>query len=531
MDIWSFVPLFLFAIAVATYFFVSKPRVSFSLSQPGIKRGMSLATMCLVVLGFVRILVVTLNSPIVGYANNYDFVRQEACLGLWQRYANRDKKAPHSEAPVNDLILDRDIQPDLCFASVDNIFAGTVAALHATGDQVDFRGIAIARTVFLLAAVALLLALIKEPWLRTALALVFFLVFGDIAYMSYFNTLYAEFSVVLGTFLAIGLMTTLWQADKTPHIRIFAAAMGALIWLGLTKPQYSPLASLFSLCCAALVFYRWGKKQAVAFAVVAVAIPLVFSSLTSGDPDHLSYRRAINLATKTNAILGAILPAASDPHAALINVGLPETCAEGIGKNWFTPGVQEFHPCPALISSSRLSLVPLVWTDPMAFVRPLHHAVHNARPMLLTYLGNLEDERTQDSAWYQFIRITSLSTPLDALPQRAFDTLMYLSFAFGLVGIMMSATHLRRVRPLKDPMGANMASTAWFLTGLGGLTTFYALATSVLGDGFSEIAKHAVIVGMGLVFQIVALCIGGFALLFANERAVASFASPPGGVV
>ena len=51
----------------------------------------------------IKMLVVVFSNPILGYANNHDFLRQSSCVGLWQNYQNKPKISANPERPINKL--------------------------------------------------------------------------------------------------------------------------------------------------------------------------------------------------------------------------------------------------------------------------------------------------------------------------------------------------------------------------------------------------------------------------------------------
>ena len=59
----------------------------------------------------------------------------------------------------------------------------------------------------------------------------------------YFNTLYLEFSVIAGCFLSLSTCVWLISSPKKPSLPLLALSFTSLIWLGLAKQQYMPLAT------------------------------------------------------------------------------------------------------------------------------------------------------------------------------------------------------------------------------------------------------------------------------------------------
>jgi hypothetical protein len=62
---------------------------------------------------------VCLSQPILAYANNYDFVRQSSCVGIWEDYGGKDKTQSNPLGPVNRLSYIGDRQPQVCLQSFE----------------------------------------------------------------------------------------------------------------------------------------------------------------------------------------------------------------------------------------------------------------------------------------------------------------------------------------------------------------------------------------------------------------------------
>lgn len=91
-----------------------------------------------------------------GYANNFDFIRQSSCLGLWVYV---DGKQSRSASPwASYAIYDRDADPALCQKSIDTAAVSGLLKFHQVGDQVSLKEIGFSRVVILG-----LLSLIANP--------------------------------------------------------------------------------------------------------------------------------------------------------------------------------------------------------------------------------------------------------------------------------------------------------------------------------------------------------------------------------
>jgi hypothetical protein len=454
----------------------------------------------LFLLALLRAAFVVGTDPLIAYANSYDFLRQSGCVGIWQDYPDRPKEAAHPERPVNGLIHDGQLRPDLCMHSIDNAVPWLVASLHARDARVDFREVGGLRLLLCCVACAALLFCTGDPRLRVVLALVILLGLGDLQWLGYYNTFYLEASVLGGALLALGSLAAL-AAAPVPSVALVSLGAVGLVWLGLSKEQYTYLASALALAFASELSTRPAalRWSAGAFLALAAALPLTLSALNPVLKDTLMY--GIDYANKTNTYLGAVLPEAHDKQHALALLGLPAHCEVGIGKSWYTPSLQTKHPCPEMRDVGRERLLRLFIQQPKTFSRPLAKALSRARPFVPQKLGLFERPSDADSAWVRAVRATSWSTALARLPLRWLRVASWLGL---LSAVLCGAAWLWSVLRLHTAHGG-LARAALVMTAFGSLTALYALASSVFGDGYWEIAKHAVAFPLGAAFALAGL--------------------------
>jgi len=454
----------------------------------------------LFLLALLRAAFVVGTDPLIAYANSYDFLRQSGCVGIWQDYPDRPKEAAHPERPVNGLIHDGQLRPDLCMHSIDNAVPWLVASLHARDARVDFREVGGLRLLLCCVACAALLFCTGDPRLRVVLALVILLGLGDLQWLGYYNTFYLEASVLGGALLALGSLAAL-AAAPVPSVALVSLGAVGLVWLGLSKEQYTYLASALALAFASELSTRPAalRWSAGAFLALAAALPLTLSALNPVLKDTLMY--GIDYANKTDTYLGAVLPEAHDKQHALALLGLPAHCEVGIGKSWYTPSLQTKHPCPEMRDVGRERLLRLFIQQPKTFSRPLAKALSRARPFVPQKLGLFERPSDADSAWVRAVRATSWSTALARLPLRWLRVASWLGL---LSAVLCGAAWLWSVLRLHTAHGG-LARAALVMTAFGSLTALYALASSVFGDGYWEIAKHAVAFPLGAAFALAGL--------------------------
>jgi hypothetical protein len=213
----------------------------------------------------------------------------------------------------------------------------------------------------------------------------------------------------------------------------------------------------------------------------------------------------------------AVLPNTHDPVASMRKLGLPEHCSKAIGVPWWDPRVAEHLLCPELANLSRTKLLGLFFWDPTSFFRPMSLAIDYIRPLQLNYLPNTENALVRNSERYRLLKLTSLSTALDALSPSTFFVLIVTSQVIGVASLLA----IRR--------------SSWaLLCSAGGALVFYAIFSSVFGDGLPEISKHGTAILLGICVQAVASVFYlGFSLAFLGQVAPklktrAPWSGPPG---
>jgi len=377
------------------------------------------------------------------------------------------------------------VNEDWCLFSSDNLFLRAVTWFHHVGDRIDYRLIGLLRAIFLIAAVGAALLLSRSATQRLVISVGMLLAIGDLAYLSFFNTLYSDFLVVTGAYLCGVAILLSWNFRRGAVI--FSAV--ALLALGFSKLQYLPLASLLAFALAALVAVRHRDIAAsITFVIISIAMPIVFNTANPATRVSLiEYSKA----NKFDTFLSTIIPASNDPLEALSTVGLPEHCAKGLGHSWWEKGIATSNICPEVSEISRAKLVPLFMADPRTFYFPIYTALTIVSPLQLDYLHNTETEGMRNSVRYRIARATSLTTYLDAVP-----TL----FKVGLAAISTLIGFYCGIVAVKEMIYGTADLCA--LASFGGLLVVYAITSSVFGDGYVEIAKHAIVIGVGYALQI-----------------------------
>lgn len=467
----------------------------FSTKRSDSDRAIFWVTVAILAFGIAKMFLIVGSSQLIALPNNWDFIRVESCMGLWQDNSDGTPKTEsHLSAPVNSLVLDRDVRMDACVITLDDIYPYLATRFRNTGSHINFHIIGGLRIASALAALVALLWLSRNAFSRLIVSIIFLAVFGDLVYLLYFNTLYNEVSVFLGAFVGASCLWLLWTANERSTKATVFILMLAVVFLGLAKQQYSGLATLFAVAAVPPLIVRQ-KRWSLSAGLLAVglACPIVLSML---NPSDYGLSRAIKLANITDTYLGEVLPHAQNRDQALRLLHMPPECAKGIGETWYTPGLQANHPCPTLISAHRARLIPLFFAQPSTFIEPMSDALDRTRPMPEVAYHIFEQPDMVDGLRYRLVKATSLTTYANAVPRALFRSLLIVSMLVGALSAVLCLATVRRV-----------GSGGVLLLAMGGTIVLYAIGSSVFGDGISDMTRHAVMWPFGLSLQFIGLAL------------------------
>ena len=312
----------------------------------------ALALLLLVLAQAARLLA---RDPCVGVADNRDYWRVARPAGIEVEAQPRHRQGrfvicayPETEPRLGSL-----------FSSAA-LVAWTARPLRwglAVADgEIDLRQVGLLYGALSLALLAAALALGLPP-LR---ALLFAWVLADPGFLLFFNSLYADPALLLGL---LGVVCLLPLPLETRRARWAAPALLILCALlaAASKMQYSVLPGLLLAACLTglLLERRRPDRAGLVFlgllAVAAVAAPANF--FWGSGPRFLD-------ANAYDAVYSGIAQVASDPDAALAELGIPAEYRSRPAKSFFAARIGHDDPVlPSLRKLSRLRLAALYLRD------------------------------------------------------------------------------------------------------------------------------------------------------------------------
>lgn len=445
----------------------------------------------LVAATIVKILLVVFSSPIFGYANNYDFIRQSSCTGVWQDFGEvKPPSSSNPEAPVNNLVRSGVYVPEGCIFSIDNIFSSLVALNHKVGSKVDFREISALKIALTLLLFGLTYFFSLSQLNRNLLVVAFALTFSDFSVLLYLNTLYVDYSAIIGLFFSI-FCTLFILSTKRSNTGLLVTSFLSLGVLGFSKQQYVPVAVLLAAVIGLTMAYRKNILGAVSAGSLSLVLAL---GLGAANPESRPVVASVSAANATNTFLWAVLPEATDKIKALDSLGLPKSCAASIGYNWWTKGVQENHPCPEVQKLGREKLAALFITQPKTLINPVIRAASETSPFYPSYLGVTEKKSKESLRALDSFKYSSLSTYVEKFIGENDGWLPFSSLITLTVVFVLGWNQKRKKNSLER------AKAPLALIAAGGLLVIYSIFSSVFGDGYTEMPKHAL--GLLLTFSL-----------------------------
>ena len=448
-------------------------------------------------------------DPMLAYANNYDQIRTLKVFGL---HPKDSPKALYERTPEHPwrYFIEADIRHKATHPSSDRIFKSiqfsTMAAFRADDGVMDIKIAAVPVLLGWLVGVWLIFRkLIARPLAALGFA-VWILVVADPINLLFLNTWYAEFSAFAVTTLFVGIAWLwLFQRVSLRKALIWGAVCLALISFNRNQYMFLLLAVALLVGAALLLSRQRGKLSAASVAkwvLVAVACLLPVLAYNAAAKKRMYLETATN---RIDTVFVALLPASKDPSRMLERLGLPPECMRFMGESLYTRPIPEFEThCPESMRLPLLRIAKAVALEPGPLVTIIWNIAQHHRGFLQRHIGHIEggenayiDTASGIQPYYQ-----SIDPLIQGLSAQAAALLIYVA-ALGPAFAALAAWRLRQRR--------------WALMFLlNGLLFNYALFSSILGDGYMEVERHAILsFSFGALFFIL---LASFALPGSNCR-------------
>ncbi|HET7844443.1 MAG TPA: hypothetical protein VFL14_09850 [Xanthomonadales bacterium] len=428
----------------------------------------------LFVAGVLRLALVAWHEPMAGYANQYDTIRSSACLGLWPDVPEAERTQAHPQAPIARHVRGA-IDRAGCYPSTTVALAAVARLAHAGAHAIgmadaafDLRWLGTLVLALLVATGALVQWRLMERAGPAVLhALAFALVVADPFDALWLNTLYTESGALLGAYASVAALALV--AVHRRHAR-WAGALLVLGTLALaaSRVQHLLLPLVFVATWAWLVQGQRAMRVALALAAVAWVAGLALAlAIQSGRP-------TLAQANRIDTVFGALMPAADDPGAMAESLGLRRECGALVHVTWYLKrGHDVAAECPEALALPLSRIALGVVREPVATMRAFARGVLLANGWRPSYVGEV--------AGGNFARVEAPSVA-GFVARLSFGQ----SLALWLVPIVAALVALvvlwRRRRDVAPPL-------AVLLFALGAVVDL-TWASSLLGDGYSELARH-----------------------------------------
>jgi len=203
-----------------------------------------LLVVILMIWGCVRILTITLHTPMYGYSNNWDFIRVQSFHGC---YPTNGIRGAYLDAPVSEYKLTGPIDHNYFYLTSEMLFTSLAINMSVlfnllVGNPLtDFSlySLGMLKSGFLI-IIGIFLTLLffrKNAGAGILSAAIFAILIADPMNTLYFNTLYYDSSVFIFNYLSMGLLLYILFFRERNRLLLGIVSL-SLLMLGMSKVQY-----------------------------------------------------------------------------------------------------------------------------------------------------------------------------------------------------------------------------------------------------------------------------------------------------
>lgn len=373
-------------------------------------------------MGIGRIFSLVVNDPVLGYANNYDMIRLQACHQIWPADKFTDNTVGTPSAPIRRYTLEKHVDTP-CFPSSELLFTGIAIELgkiknKITGEVlISIKTIGFVKATFLSLTILLTSLFFYRKEMHAALfanAAITLAVLSDPGVTLYMNTFYTEFSAVYFLYLTLVGVAVFEKS----HYRLPAAwlLLIGLVGLGFSKPQHAPLALGIALL---LSIYTMTKKQwaTAPIMLLCAALPFILQAGGWYTPRNDSMIRTDNI-----NLVGSMLGISNTPDSVLADLGLPVSCKVLAGRNGYDATLQKSHACPEIDTLGSTAVLSALLKNPSLTARVVEQMLVQQKNWVFDLYGQVERGRTEPASHYQ----RTINSVLQSLPNSLIVLLPFL---------------------------------------------------------------------------------------------------------
>lgn len=435
--------------------------------------------------------VLLLTGPVVGMADNGDFQRIMGTVGL----GYTDPTLTYEEKFFGYFIrefklIGLGLGGYVTSSLVPVFLAKGLSWLLLPGDLYDMRMLAAVYMGLFLAGLWLVIRYNKRrhPVVNAVLAALPVLMFADVGYAAYYNSLFSEPVSLVFLLLTLGFAAKLLR-QEVPSAGALAGFFLSALFLVAAKVQNAPvgvLLALLTLRFAALRGeYAW-RKRIHWYAVVLLAASAAI---------YFSLPKELKIINQYQTVFFGVLKGSPAPEQDLRELGLPEKLAVNAGTNYFEKApidqkdpvfAAEFYP-----KFSHLKVGLFYLKHPVRFYHKLEAAATYGMSIRPYYLGNYEQAEGKPRGALSFTFSYWSEFKNRVLP----DKLWFIALLFfGYFGVL--AYRYLRMHRTRDRIYLELLA----FIGLTGLLQF---VTPLIGDGEADLAKH--LFGFNISFDLMLL--------------------------
>jgi len=434
-----------------------------------------------VILATVILTTVLMIKPIIGVADNGDFYRVMIPVGLeylTDDYSEKYFNYIHSKYRVRnvgvwgggDYITTHIIPVKLA------IFLNNLVLFHS--GIFDIRFLSVIYSVILLFSLFLITKYTQSRykpvnWLIMALSV---LVFLDVGYISYFNSLYGEAASYVFLLLTVAITIYILKCER-PKISVLIAFFIAAIFFVGAKQQNSPLVVLFAAFGIRFLWLRkdwlWKNTVIICTIVLILASGLVYSVISQEI-------RNINI---HQAVFFGILKDSKTPEEDLQELGLDPKLSVLAGKTYYDENVPIKPKSEELKKEffdkiSYTKIVAFYLKHPIRFIQKMEVTANNAFTIRQGYLGNYEKSEQLEPG-----KQTNLFSLWSYIKQTRIPHHLWFVVLFYIVFYSVWFVEYKKTGTIKERVFLEL----YALIGISGLIQF---VLPMLADGEGDLSKH-----------------------------------------